>query len=138
VKKSWKIILIIVVSIVVTAILVSYYLCIPLSDKITVGATIIGTLSTLATLIIALLLYDRFKIDQSILDRQGNKVIELWYLVREKSFRVKYPKGILFLDLAHFTDKDRMLTVFRTAEYFLAKESILLFSESYEMNIWKS
>ena len=46
-------------------------------------------MGTITTLVVALLLYDRFKIGQNILDKQGQAVLNLLHAIRKMSFEIK-------------------------------------------------
>ncbi len=127
-KRKSLVIAIIIFSLLVF--LLPFFLSKETNENIVSGINIISGFATLLTLVIALLLYNKFGIEKSLLDKQTNKVFELLESLN-KSFI--------------FIEGSRIMMKFKpTRPYYKIFESHydkkLLFSPTYMEgleNVWK-
>ena len=106
--------------------------------------TAIGSLASLATLIIALLLYQRFGLESKFVERQTNTVLELANSIKGKVIKANYNEGTYFIrakivdieeeknDYPYFNDLyEKIITFKSTDDYEESMTPILKFKYDY-------
>lgn len=101
------------------------------NETITVGAGIIGALASIITLLIALLLYSKYGVEKSVINKQTEAVFHLLTELKKTRFLILWDEGNL-LQLSLDTLGDEFLMDYENKK--------LLFSRSYieeVNNIWE-
>ncbi len=80
------------------------------SEIIISASTILAAIGTISTVVVALLLFNRFKIDQSIIDKQGEEVLKLLFKFWKVNFK------IISNSAGEYTLSISMLRTFKTSE----------------------
>ncbi len=145
-SKLYASIFICTLSIIITIIL-SFILKSPTDSIISVlslSFTIIGSLATVSTLIIALMLYDQFGLKNRFVEHQTNKVIELIDLLKGKviyckSDRIEYlirPSQKFLINVneyLYYQNDSKKIIVISSGDYQDGIEGLLSLKKSYWM-----
>jgi hypothetical protein len=113
-----------------------------LVSLVSLASTILGAVATVATLIIAILLYDKFGLSSKLMEKQTDKVLELVDSLKEISFivqgkKMKYfiqanrPKLESFKDIPDYKIDSGKQILISPDSYAQAIKGILLLGRSY-------
>lgn len=74
-----------------------FFLTLPRNEYLTVSANLISSLASLTTMLIALLLYKKYGIERSVIDKQTEIVVKLLYILKELTFGYEGSDGTMLL-----------------------------------------
>jgi hypothetical protein len=98
------------------------------NSTLSLSLTIVGTLLTIATLIIAVLLYDRFGINSKFKEHQVDKVIELALLLKDTNISVSTNQFTYFIHRS----KSSILRRNEFPPYKIDSNKTILFPNNYD------
>ncbi len=103
-----------------------------LFSVLSLSFTAVGTIATLATLVIAIFLYDRFGLESKFIEKQTDKVLELADLLKGKTINAQ-TRGLTYL----IRPSKLQLNSFNSLEEYKldCKKTILMSVEDYELSM---
>jgi len=82
-----------------------FFLTATVHESLTVSSNIVSALASLITLVIAVLLYSKYGVEKSVLDKQTEAVLRLLSEFKKTRFIFEYEDGMLQIRLDNLRDK---------------------------------
>lgn len=100
-----RIIIFFIFIIAIVMIAIPFYMSTVVNEKISIGSNLLGALSSLVTLLIAVLLYSKYGIEKTVLNKQIEVALRFLEELKKTKFVIRGDRVTLFLSLDHLRTK---------------------------------